>query len=229
MNLQPAFILHSRYQGDSNLVLDLLTLSDGRVSALARGVRSEKSKSRAILQPFTPLLVRLNQGHGLRLLLSVEELAPDCQPKGKLLMCGYYINEVLMRALPQGEVLDGAFELYGNTLQTLDEPYLDACLRSFEFQLLDLLGMLPDFLNDQQAGKGIDPHLRYQFLPEQGFIVSDQGAYSGRVILSIANQSWKDAETLSHAKVLFRVLLQSVIGNKPLKSRRMFKKMYGAQ
>ena len=59
VNLQPAFILHSRPYRDSSLLLEVFTAEHGRISLVARGARrkSRGGSGGALLQPFIPLLV----------------------------------------------------------------------------------------------------------------------------------------------------------------------------
>jgi DNA repair protein RecO (recombination protein O) len=41
---QPAYVLHARPYRETSLLLELLTLNDGRVGAIARGVRGARGQ-----------------------------------------------------------------------------------------------------------------------------------------------------------------------------------------
>ncbi|MDT8397638.1 MAG: DNA repair protein RecO, partial [Pseudomonadales bacterium] len=97
IDLQPAYLLHARPFRDSSLLLDLLTRDYGRMSAIARGVRGIKSKSKGLLQAFTPLLVSLSGRHELKTLRNVELLASAFFFKGQHLYGALYVNELLVR------------------------------------------------------------------------------------------------------------------------------------
>ena len=64
VNLQPAYILHSRPYRDSSLLLEALTAEQGRISLVARGARrrSRGGSAGALLQPL-PLLLSLQRSH----------------------------------------------------------------------------------------------------------------------------------------------------------------------
>lgn len=57
VSLQPAFILHGRDFRDSSRLLDIFTLDYGRVTLVAKGARSARSKLQGVLEPFTPLII----------------------------------------------------------------------------------------------------------------------------------------------------------------------------
>ena len=44
INLQPAFVLHSREYRDTSRILDVFTAQHGRLTLFARGARGPKSK-----------------------------------------------------------------------------------------------------------------------------------------------------------------------------------------
>ena len=57
VSLQAAFILHGRDFRDTSRLLDVFTQDFGRVSLVAKGARSSRSKLQGILQPFSPLVI----------------------------------------------------------------------------------------------------------------------------------------------------------------------------
>ena len=54
MSLHPAFILHGRDFRDTSRLLDVFTLDYGRISLVAKGARSARSKLQGVLEPFSP-------------------------------------------------------------------------------------------------------------------------------------------------------------------------------
>lgn len=55
---QRAFVLHRREYSESSLLVEFFTEHHGRITLLAKGARRARSPLKAVLQPFTPLLVR---------------------------------------------------------------------------------------------------------------------------------------------------------------------------
>jgi DNA repair protein RecO (recombination protein O) len=96
-------------------------------------------------------------------------------------------------------------------------------LRSYEFQLLELLGYGVDFSFDA-SGEPIDERQTYSYFPELGFLMQQdtRSGFSGAQLKAIANHDFSQSDVLYMAKQLSRYLLKPLLGNKPLKSRELF-------
>jgi len=57
VSLQSAFILHGRDFQNTSRLLDIFTHDYGRITVVAKGARSPRSKLQGILEPFTPLII----------------------------------------------------------------------------------------------------------------------------------------------------------------------------
>ncbi|MEJ6540579.1 MAG: recombination protein O N-terminal domain-containing protein, partial [Halioglobus sp.] len=59
INLQPAYVLHSRPYRDTSVLLEVFTAEYGRISLVARGTRRQtrRGSKAALLQLFSPLLL----------------------------------------------------------------------------------------------------------------------------------------------------------------------------
>lgn len=55
---QRAFVLHRREYSENSLLVEFFTEHHGRITLLAKGARRARSPLKAVLQPFTPLLLR---------------------------------------------------------------------------------------------------------------------------------------------------------------------------
>ena len=62
--LQAAYVLHYTPFRDTSFIVDFFTLEQGRIGLVARGARSAKSRTRALYQPFRPVLVTWIAGKG---------------------------------------------------------------------------------------------------------------------------------------------------------------------
>lgn len=126
--------------------------------------------------------------------------------------------------MPINEPIEQVFELYKTHLENLNSgANLQAVLRSYEFQLLELLGYGVDFSFDA-SGEPIDEKQTYSYFPEFGFLVQDdnRSGFSGLQLNAIANHDFSQTDVLYMAKQLSRYLLKPLLGNKPLKSRELF-------
>ena len=227
---QPAWLLHSRPYRETSSLAWLLTLEDGRINAVVRGMRTKKSRYRPLLQPFTPLLVRVNGKQDLKTLVGLEATSAPHWLNGEALVCGLYANELLSRLLLTGQACPVLFRDYSLLLQLLgNADQREPALRRFELSLLDHLGC-PLILTDN-LGEPLLPERLYHWLPEQGFLsikgVAEPNSktYAGASLLAIADDDWQLKLTRQTAKALTRQLLAPLLGTKPLLSRQLFLQM----
>jgi len=96
---QPAWVLHHRPFRDTSRILDILSLDHGRLSLVARGARSAKSKLRGYLRPFTPLQLSWVIRSDLGTLTGAEMNGAPITLTGDALLSGYYVNELLLYLL----------------------------------------------------------------------------------------------------------------------------------
>jgi len=204
------FVLHSRTLRETSLLVDLMTPDFGLTRVVARGARSARSRVRPMIQPFRPLLVSWAGRHDLKTLSGLEEQGRPCQLAGLELAAAYYMNELLLRMLPPDAPCPTVFASYAQTLDQLSKSSaglrpgrsdpqsesgqseqmskagndaLETGLRLFELELLDSLGLVPDFANcrrttaahlstaQQSDALKIESGLRYRYYPEAGYAV----------------------------------------------------------
>ncbi|MDQ7073899.1 MAG: DNA repair protein RecO [Gammaproteobacteria bacterium] len=143
VELQDALVLHRRPYQNSSLLLEVYTPEFGRVGLVARGARRNKSPWRGLLQPFTPLLLSWTGRGELYSLIHAEESQAAFALHSQSLLCGFYLNELLMRLSEREDPLPELFSLYQQGLVQLSDhnpDTLEAVLRLFELRLLALLG-----------------------------------------------------------------------------------------
>ncbi|WP_334078502.1 DNA repair protein RecO [Microbulbifer sp. M83] len=241
---QPAYILHSRAYRDTSLILELLTPDEGRISCVARGARRDKQRRQQSLQPFAPLLVSLLGRGSLKTLGQVESAGVATWLRGRAVYAGLYANELLVRTLAEGEAQYAVFACYQSLLQELAQlagdtaGALEPPLRRFELQLLRELGQCPQLGYCAHSQGPVSAEGVYRLEPEHGFVPvfrSATGArfvdeFSGVELLALecaaAGQAI-DPAMLAVAKRLTRLLLQPLLGARPLQSRELFRQVYG--
>jgi DNA repair protein RecO (recombination protein O) len=229
-----AWLLHSRPFRDTSLLLDFLTLEQGRVSAIARGARTQKGRGRSTLQPFAPLRISLAGKHELRTLQSSEASAPSLSLQGERLFAGFYLNELLVRLLHGHEPEPTVFHAYTRTLGQLSVAgEVEPLLRQFELRLLDALGYGLQFEHDAESGEELQPEAWYYLQADSGFVRQLQtpasdvdavraGLFPGWALIRIADADFTGADTRRHAKRLLRQVLHQHLGGKELVSRQLF-------
>ncbi len=226
--LQPAYILHTRPYRDTSMLVDFLTPEFGRITAVARGVRSRKTPKRNLLNPFTRLLISFQGKTDLKLLTHFEAEGEHFTLCAKHLFSGFYLNELLVRLLPEFDAHPEIYSLYEHSLQQLNARQdLEPILRSFELQLLNELGYGIDFGSDAKTGELILPNAHYCLDITQGLYLAHANVphnfqFSGQHIKAIAQGDFILPEVKQTAKRITRILLKPLLGNKPLMSRELF-------
>lgn len=237
MQLQPAYLLHSRPFRDTSLLLECLTRDYGKINLIARGARSAKSRSRGLLQPFVPLQIGFGGKSDLKTLYQVEIADHIPVFKGRQLFGALYLNELLVRLVQGHDADQELFTIYQKTLDTLRTAgaEFEPVLRNFELALLEALGYGFPLDHDVHSGDPIDENRSYYFIRESGFTAAiDMHAsdgfhndaanrsYPGKVICNMAKRDFSDEQTRIMAKHLLREVLAAYLGERPLKSRQLF-------
>ena len=229
VDLQPAYVLHARPYRDTSLLVDLFSRDYGRITAVARGVRQTKGHKRQLLNPFHRLLVNWQGKSSLKLITGFETDHHYLQLQGNYLYSGFYLNELLVRLLPEQDVQAGLFTRYEFSLDALHraEP-IEPLLREFEFMLLQGLGYGLDFTGDCHSHRAIAPGQFYLCDIHQGFYLAPPDSdprllIAGEHLLAIAAGDYQLAETRRVAKQLARLLLKPLLGGRPLHSRELFR------
>ena len=188
---EAGFVLHTYPYKETSLIAELFTRRLGRVAVLARGARRPRSSMRGMLLSFHPLRLSWSGSAELGNLTGVE-WGGALQPlAGQGLMCGFYVNELLMRLLPRDDPHEALFDAYGRALAQLAQTEGHAAvLRAFEKRLLAELGYAP-LLDRDAASRPIDPEALYTYEPERGPLPAhgrQSGALTlrGRTLLDVA-------------------------------------------
>ena len=234
---QAAFVLHSRPYRETSLVLEAMTRDYGRIALVAKGVRRPRSAMRGVLMAFQPLEMTWSGKGEVVTLHHAEWQGGQPLLQGRALLCGYYLNELLLNLLPREDAHEQVFDHYARTLQALtastapDAAFFSACLRSFEKSLLGELGY-GLMLTHDTAGEAIRADRRYLYEMESGpRAVSDSSAAAGTIIgqtlLDMDAESFGDPVSLAESKQLMRSLMAFYLNGRQLHSRRLFEDLTG--
>jgi len=219
----PAFVLHTRPWRETSLIVDIFSRHHGRLALVARGARRAGAAVKARLIPFQPLTLSWFGRAQLRTLHAAEWQGGGLMLRGHALMCGFYLNELLLRLLPEGDAHETLFDHYALALADLNtRPEVEPVLRRFELDLLSELGYAQS-LGHLAAGGALDPDAHYGYEIGAGVIppVARAPAYSGRSLLALAAGDFSQSATLAEGKLLMRTLLAHYLGDKPLATRQL--------
>ena len=233
---QAVYVLHTYPFKETSLVVELFSLQFGRIAAVAKGARRPHSAMRGMLQSFQMLSGAWSGKNELKTLHSLDWNAGLSLLKGKALMCGFYMNELLLRLLPREDAHENLFEYYANALQTLSNGAdLATTLRRFELKLLQEMGYAVPLLQDENE-VAIEAHKTYCYEAEFGACelkgsnigMRKNGVQlTGKTMLDMARNDYVDSATQNQSKQLMRYLLAHYLGDKPLHTRQLLIDLQG--
>lgn len=222
--MRAAFLLHRRPYRNTSLLLECLVAGEGRMPLIARG--AAKGKLKGMLQPFQPLTLKWRGRGEVMTLTHADAAEKPVDLKKKLLYCGLYLNELLMRLLPRGDACDNLMQVYWKTLLHLKySEYPDWELRRFELQLLQETGYGAVF-DMTCEGEPVSSKKTYSYHIGQG-VTQDcnaaDGLIHGETLLALHQGEWRHSSERHEAKLLMRRLIDHSLDYKPLKSRELFR------
>ena len=227
---QPAFVLHSYPFRETSLIVESFTRDRGRVALVARGARRPKSTLRGVLLAFQPLLLSWSGKMDLRTLHKAEWEGGYTPLKGLSLICGFYLNELLLKLLPRDDPHEQLFAVYRETLEALGRNDDHAVtLRRFEKSLLRELGYGLMLDRDAETGAPIRAELRYTYVMERGPVVQRGDAarngveLTGQTLIDMQSDDYASAASLQQSKLLMRALINHHLGNKTLHTRQLLR------
>ncbi|MDP2830091.1 MAG: DNA repair protein RecO [Sulfuricellaceae bacterium] len=225
---QPAYILHTYPYRETSLIAEVFSQHHGRLALVARGARRPRSAVRGLLLAFQPLHLSWFGKTELKTLHSAEWQGGLPQLKGLALICGFYLNELMLKLLPRDDPHEDLFGFYQETLHFLSQNDNHAAiLRRFERRLLQELGYALILDKDAETGHPILQDEIYQYVIERGPVLSGRGqegvALRGKTLLDMALDDYSDPLTLLQAKLLMRTLINHSLGDEPLHTRQLLK------
>jgi len=232
---EPGFVLHSYPYKETSLIVEAFTRHHGRVGLMARGARRPRSAIRGTLLAFHPLRLSWSASAELGTLIVAEWAGGQAALSGMGLMCGFYMNELLLRLLPREDAHEALFDAYATAVARLgagDEP--GALLRGFELRMLRELGYAPPL--DREAGNGtpVQAEMRYAYLPERGpLALADPGSsgaqaeftVSGQTLLDMSRDDFTRQETRDEARRLMRRLITARLAGQTLHTSDMLREL----
>jgi len=234
---EPGYVLHSYPYKETSLLVETFSLRWGRVGLLARGARRPRSAMRGMLLAFHRLRLSWRASSELGTLTAVEWASGLPSLSGVALMCGFYLNELLLRLLPREDPHEALFDAYDGSLARLGEGQAPAdVLRGFERRLLVELGYAPLLEQEAAGGGAVDPRQRYRYEPEFGPVrlgrvpLNGDGnsrlpsgicVVSGQTLLDVARDDYARAQTRDEARTLMRTLIAQRLAGQTLHTRNV--------
>ncbi len=237
---QPAWVLHTYPWRETSLIVEIFARDHGRVALVAKGARRPHSQLRGVLMAFQPLWMDWSGGGEVKTLVRAEWQGGQPLLTGRALLCGYYLNELLVRLTAREDPHPRLFSAYADAVRALGRGEPESpILRRFELVLLQELGYEAGLAHEGDGGDVVRPEGRYLYIIERGptrletleeegvdaAALGDQPVLSGQTLLDMAADDFSRAETLAQSKQLLRMLINHTLGGQPLQSRRVLKEL----
>jgi len=228
---QSAWILHHRPFRDSSQILDILTRDYGKIALVARGSRGSKSRLAGVLRPFLPLKVSWVARSDLGTLTGAEAAGAPAGIRGDAMLSAFYVNELLLNFLHRHDPQPEIYALYAEAISQLgSSPDIAIPLRSFELELLSLLGYAVNFEHEAGTHQDLDPQQHYDYRVDHGPVPVSRSdgplVFSGAVLRSIHAREFDDPTILRAASRLLREVITHHLGGRELKSRKVLMELH---
>lgn len=228
---EPAYVLHTYAYKETSLIVEAFTERAGRVAMVARGAKRPRSELRGVLQAFQPLTLGWAGAAELKTLIKAEWCGGMPLPVGAALLCGFYLNELLLKLVPRDDPHPTLWLAYQSALQGLTQTGAAASqaeiLRRFELRLLAELGYALALTHEADTGAPVDPGQRYHYAFDRGpqRRVAEPGGrwpvVRGATLIALATERYPDAEVAAEAKRLMRSVLDHYLEERRIFSRRI--------
>lgn len=220
------YLIHHRKYRERSHIVHLFTQEHGRIDGILRQIPPPQ---------YQPICLQASGKSELKNFTKLEIVNQPVFFFGDAFFSGFYLNEILLRLCPIEVEMPHTFVQYHQTLLQLQglsqnespDLFLRQILRQFEHVLLEELGYALDFSTDAQQQQ-IEKEKYYLFQLNDGFIPTTQqsrATLSGLQILSMSDyEKGRDfnREQLQLLALLYRQMITSLLGDRPLKSRQLW-------
>jgi len=226
---QAAFVLHTHPYRETSMLVQAYSRDHGRIALMARGARRPRSALRGMLLPFQPLVLSWSGRGELRTLIRAEWRGRYSPLRGQALICGFYLNELLLKLLARDDPHEGLFAIYEDTLAALARDGEQAAvLRRFEMCLLRELGYAVILDRDVERDEPVARERSYVYVVERGPVPA-AGArangveLSGQTLLDMQSGNFANTATQQQSKLLMRTLINHCLGDQVLHTRQLLR------
>ena len=213
-------------------MVEAFTRDFGRIGLVAKGARRPGSALRGALMAFQPLFLSWSGKAELKVLHRAEWQGGHHQLMGLPLICGFYLNELMLKLTARDDPHEGLYLDYEAALAALRDGVAPGpVLRKFERRMLAELGYALLLTHDVH-GSPLVPAEEYVYLLERGPMRAlkapgDASApsLSGRSLLDMERDDYSQPLTLQQARTLMRYVINHYLGGKTLHSRQLLRDM----
>jgi DNA repair protein RecO (recombination protein O) len=165
-------IVLSRFElGEADRVLTLLTPHDGKLKAIAKGVRRPRSRLGGTVEPFAELHLVMARARTFDVVTqaSVGHAWLSLRERLESTATAWYLAELAERAVEERAFAYPVYALLRRSYQLLDDGMAPGRVaRWFEFGLADALGMRPEVERCVECDRVLEADDDFRWVPTQG-------------------------------------------------------------
>ncbi len=184
-------IVLSRFDlGEADRVLTLITPEHGKLKAIAKGVRRQKSRIGGSLEPFAELRVQLARGRTFDVVTQVVvgqawlRLRDSLEPAAT----AWYLAELADRSLEERHAAEPLYALLHRAYELLDAGMAPGRVaRWYEMRLAAELGVRPELERCVECDRLLEPSDAFRWVPPLGGVLCarDPGPPAARTNLTL--------------------------------------------
>ena len=184
-------IVLSRFDyGEADRILTLITPGEGKIKAIAKGIRRQKSRIGGSLEPFAELHLLLARGRTFDIVSQVSIVSPWLRLRDDLVSFGTasYFAELISGTVEERHPSEGLYLLLKRAYEILDAGMAPGRVaRWFEMHLAEELGVRPEVDRCVECGRLLEADERYRWVPPLGGVLCERcpGPPHERVALSL--------------------------------------------
>ena len=164
-----SIVIKNKDYQESDKLVTVFSEKQGKIQAIAKGIKKPGSSLRASIQPFCHSLLFFHSGRGLALITQgqlIDFFGNSREDISRTLHC-IYIMELLDKALMEQVAMPRLFKLVLDVLSFINNQGLNPLvLRFLEMQIMVELGYKPEFNHCMNCGQ--QGNILKSFSPEMG-------------------------------------------------------------
>src|SRR5258707_2799359 len=185
-----ASVLSGFDYGEADRILTLITPGGGKIKAIAKGVRRQKSRIGGSLEPFGELRLALAHGRTFEVVTQAAVVHAWLRLRDDVVSFGRasYLAELANGALEERHAAEGVYLLLKRAYEILDVGMApNRVARWFEMHFADELGVRPEVDRCVECGRLLEAGERYRWVPPLGGVLCERcpGPPHDRVALSL--------------------------------------------
>jgi len=163
--------------GEADRVLTLITPHDGKLKAIAKGIRRPTSRIGGSLEPFAELRVALSRGRTFDVVTQVTVGHAWLRLRDSLesAATAWYLAELADRSLEERHAAEPLYSLLRRAYELLDAGMAPGRVaRWYEMHLADELGVRPEVDRCVECDRMLEPTERFRWVPPLGGVLCER-------------------------------------------------------